>query len=373
MPRIEELDSNFRIAALEGYDNIVFRDIMEDPFRVYGVLPPREEPHNFAGYPTNCYTRMVVEEAQKVSGGVVWLNYSCAGGRVRFKTDSKVIAVRSRVQMAGQSSHFAFTGVAGYDIYVDEPGEDTYFAGVLVPPLDMKETFEGVRNLGECPTDAEGNKQLRQVTIHMPLYSGILTMLIGLEAGARLERADDYEIEKPVVYYGSSITQGGCASRPGNCYQNIISRELNCDHINLGFSGNALGEDAMADYIAGLDMSAFVYDYDHNAPNVDHLKATHERMFLRIREKQPDLPIIMMSRPKARITDEEKARREVIRQTYQNALARGDKNVYFIDGSAMMRTFGKDNGTVDDGHPNDLGFMVIATVLGEQLNKILRG
>ena len=116
-------------------------------------------------------------------------------------------------------------------------------------------------------------RKMRSFVINFPLYTDVCELYLGLEESAKVEAAPDYEIKVPVVYYGSSITQGGCASRPGTSYQAIISRRLNCDYVNLGFSGNAKGEPAIAEYIAGLEMSVFVYDYDHNAPNPEHLAA----------------------------------------------------------------------------------------------------
>ena len=116
-------------------------------------------------------------------------------------------------------------------------------------------------------------------------------------------------------------------------------------------------------------MSAFVYDYDHNAPDVEHLERTHEKMFLAIRKANPNLPIVMMSRPKIRLSEEEKQRISIIRRTYENALAAGDKNVYFIYGPDLMAV-AKNNGTVDGAHLNDLGFFSMAMKVSEVLRTI---
>ncbi len=137
----------------------------------------------------------------------------------------------------------------------------------------------------------------------------------------------------------------------------IIARELNYDFVNLGFSGNAKAEEEIAEYIAGLSMSLFVYDYDHNAPSVEHIRSTHERMFKKVREKNPCL--IIMPRPKYYLTEEETVRRDIIKATYENALSSVDKNVYFIDGKELM-VLCKDNGTVDNTHPIDFGFNSMA-------------
>ena len=177
--------------------------------------------------------------------------------------------------------------------------------------------------------------------------------------------------EKPVVYYGSSITQGGCASRPGNAYTAAVARRFNANHINLGFSGNALGEMEMAEYIADISMSAFVFDYDHNAPTLEHLENTHKPMFDIIRKSNPNLPIVMLTRPKYKTWWYEDKCRDIIKATYDIARANGDENVYFIDGTTLMETAGFE-GTVDSAHPNDLGFSSMAKAVGDVLQKVLQ-
>ena len=174
-----------------------------------------------------------------------------------------------------------------------------------------------------------------------------------------------------VVYYGSSITQGGCASRPGNCYSHILSRRFDNDFYNMGFSGNAKGEDAIAKYISDMKMDVFVYDYDYNADNPKHLEITHEKMFKTIRKKHPDIPIIILSAPVACTNEEFKLRQDIIRTTYENALKNGDDNVYFIEGNKIFNILGNDSCTVDKRHPNDLGFMCMAHAVGKIMEKFM--
>ena len=212
---------------------------------------------------------------------------------------------------------------------------------------------------------------MREITINFPLYCSVNELFIGVSEQATLCAPQPYKYEKAIVYYGSSITQGGCASRPGMSYESIVSRRLNADHINLGFAGYARGEDEIAEYISNLEMSCFVYDYDHNAPTVEHLKNTYEKMFKKIRQKNLDIPIIMMSRPKFYLTNEEEERLSIIKTTYNNAIENGDKNVYLIEGSKLME-FAGNEGTVDNCHPNDLGFASMAKVVGDVLEKILK-
>ena len=118
-------------------------------------------------------------------------------------------------------------------------------------------------------------------------------------------------------------------------------------------------------------MSAFVYDYDYNAPNVEHLEATHEAMFKIIRKANPKLPIIMLSRPKAHLTPLEEKRMEVIHRTYENAKAAGDENVYFIAGPDLLTKDVWETALVDAAHPNDSGFLSMAKTLTSLLEKIL--
>ena len=258
-------------------------------------------------------------------------------------------------------SHFTVCGSAGFDLYVNEDGEEKY-AATFQPPFNMTEGYESLVKLN-------GSK-MRDITINFPLYSGVESLYVGVSETATVCEAMPYEIDCPIVFYGSSITQGGCASRPGNSYQGFLSRRFNADYINLGFSGNAKGEDAITEYISGLDMSVFVYDYDHNAPTTEHLEKTHEKMFKSIRETHPDVPVIMMSRPVYCLSEDEEVRRSIVEKTYRNALESGDRNVYFIDGRTLMALAGNE-GTVDGCHPNDLGFASMAKAVGDVLEKVL--
>jgi len=356
MSQIEKIDPNFKLSTLAGHSDVVFYDCLQEPFKVYGLIKPEGE--------RDYFIRLPEEVAQNSNEGVVYLNTNTAGGRVRFRTNSPFIAIRAEMHNLGKMAHFPYTGSIGFDLYVRKEGEEQYVK-TYVPPVAIETGYE---SLLETAKDGE----MFDYTINFPLYSGVKSLYIGLQQGAEVAAPTPYTIEKPVVYYGSSITQGGCASRPGNAYQAIITRMLNCDHVNLGFSGSGRAEDAMAEHIAGLEMSAYVMDYDYNAPNAAHLLATHEKMFKCVRKAQPELPIIMVSCPDCRLTEAQKERREIIRATYTHAVEAGDKNVYFIDGSTLTWRFGGDSGTVDGCHPNDLGFMCMALGIGEVVKSALK-
>ena len=343
---ITQIDKNFVVQTNLNKEDICFVNALEAPFSLHGLM-----------YEDGGYRRMPLAAAQSVSERVTALSTSCAGGRLRFRTDSPYIAISAQMPRISRMSHFALTGSAGFDLY-----KDGRYVKTFVPPLATTDGFESLIEVGESG--------MGEYTIHFPLYSAVSRLYIGLSKGATVLKPTPYAVERPIVYYGSSITQGGCASRAGNAYTNMLSRRLNAEHINLGFSGSALAEDAMADYISGLSMAAFVYDYDHNAPTAEHLERTHEKMFQKIRKANPSLPILILSRPKYFLTDEELRRLEIIRTTYRHAVEAGDRNVYFMDGPALMALAG-DEGTVDNCHPTDLGFASMAKAMEPCLRKIL--
>ena len=343
---ISQIDTNFAVVTEINKPDICFHSVLEAPFRIYGVY-----------YHEGKFRRLPEEVAKTVSDGVLRLHSHTAGGRVRFRTDSSYIAIIAKMPVIGKMAHFALTGSAGFDIY-----DGTRYLKTFVPPFGISGGFQSVADLGGA--------QMRDITIHFPLYSEIEELYIGISEGATLEAPKPYTYEVPIVYYGSSITQGGCASRPGMAYENILSRRLDADHINLGFSGNAKGESEIAQYISGLKMSVFVYDYDHNSPSMEHYRETYEPMFRKIRDANPDLPIICMGRPQYYLNENIRMRLEHIRSTVENSRARGDDKVWMITGPELMALAGGE-GHVDACHPTDLGFMSMANALEELLKKII--
>lgn len=344
MHDISAIDQNFKIETNINKSDIRFFDIKNEPFKVCGVA-----------YENGKYRRMPEAVAKNISGGVYALHTNTAGGRVRFKTNSPYISINAKMDNVGKMGHFTLAGSAGYDLYIKENGKEHY-AKSFIPYLNISCGYEGVAEFG--------NTEMREITINFPLYSDVLELYVGISENAQLLSVEPYTIEKPIVFYGSSITQGGCASRPGNAYTAAVARRFDADHINFGFSGNALAEIEMTEYIKSIPMSAFVFDYDHNAPTLEYLESTHFRMFDTIRKANPDLPIIILSRPKYNACSYEEKCRDIIYLTFERAKAAGDNNVYFLDGKQLMAMAGYE-GTVDDCHPNDLGFASMAKAIGD--------
>ncbi len=345
MSDISKLDKNFQVDTNVQRDNMKFYNVDESPFKVYGVYRDGEK-----------YVRMPESVAREVNPIVAILYAKTAGGRVRFKTDSAYVAIHAKIDRPDKMPHMPFSGSIGFDLYV---GDDYY--KTFMPRIDVTGEWSSIVDFK--------TKEMREITINFPLYCYVRELYIGLEDDAKVSEGRPYANKKPLVYYGSSITQGACASRPGTCYQSIISRRFNYDYINLGFSGSAKAEDAIIDYIKGLDMSIFVCDYDHNAPTPEYLEATHKKLFKAVRAEHPELPVIFMSKPRYKLNETDARRLAIIRKTYENAIAAGDKNVYLIDNKALTALCGGE-GLVDDTHPTDYGFASMAKAVGDVIEKI---
>lgn len=355
MKTIAEIDKNLKIETKIDREGLVLKNALEEPFKLYGVYHDGKQ-----------FRRMPQDVADATNDGVAILCKNTAGGRLRFVTDSPYLAIKAKLPHSYKFQHMALCGSAGFDVYSDVNG-DYKVEKTFLPPVDF-----GKDECYELVVDFDGGAKERTLTLDFPLYNDLYELYIGIKEGSILDAAPEYKITVPIVYYGSSITQGGCASRPGMSYQGVISRRFNADYINLGFSGSARGEEVMADYINTLPMSVFVYDYDYNAPTVEHYDRTHEPFFKKIRAAHPELPIIIMTRPKHEklLQPVEYERLDIAKRTYENAIAAGDKNVYFIPGYELMALAG-DEGAVDTCHPTDLGFLSMAQRLSVELDKIL--
>lgn len=344
---ITKIDKNFAATGIANKEEYVWYSADDERFEIRGL----------AVHTDGSYLRMPEEAMEGQNDGVKNLSHHTAGGRVRFRTSANKLAFYVENIGLFNMNHMPQTGISGIDVYVNG-----VFASSFRPANTECVSFEGEMNL---------NGKVNSVEIGMPLYNGVKHLYIGVPKGKKVLPAKPYKVEVPVVYYGSSITQGGCASRPGNSYQGFISRHLNADYINLGFSGSARGEQAMAEYIASLNMSVFVMDYDHNAPTVEHLEKTHEPFFKLIRAAHPSLPVIFVSRPNVTLAEED-ARRAIIKKTYDNAVSAGDANVWFVDGRKLFGKADRTDCTVDGCHPNDLGFYRMAQAIEPCVKEALK-
>lgn len=346
----KDFDKGLKPETSIGEADIVWLDAKEAPFVIHGLF--REEDH---------YARLPQELAKSIPNSwLTKLGKDTSGGRVRFRTDSSYIAICAVMKNEYFiTNQMTMVAQCGFDMYRREERGDIY-CSAFMPPLDLKTGYS-------AGTGADG--KMHDYTINFPLHDGVKELYIALKKDAVLEAPTPYAQPKPVVYYGSSITQGMCACRPGNSYPAILARRLDADFINLGFAGNCKAEQSVVEYIASLDMSVFVCDYDHNTPSLEYLEQTHLPLYRTFRAAKPDVPIIFLTAHTILLTGGSYIkRREIIRKTYETAVAEGDKNVYFVDGATLHEGDCWDTCTVDGTHPNDLGFFRMAM----QIEKVLK-
>lgn len=357
MSDLSRIDKNFKIEATIDQSDVKFYDVRTADVDIYGLYHPRTE---------DVFRRMPADVAMATSEKVANLAQYTAGGRVRFQTDSEYIAIRmTRPLRKSIMSHITFLGCSGFDAYWREDGKYTY-CGSFLPPAKRHEGYESILHFE--------SRKMRDITINMPLYDRVTDLYIGVQEDAVLTHGSKYAYETPVVYYGNSVTQGGCASRPGNVDSAILSRELDFDYVNLGFSGSGKGELPMAEYIAAMDMSVFVMDYDENSA-IEDLEFTHWRLYDTVRTAHPEVPIIFNSRRALELKPSDHretwARRDIILGNLERAKKMGDDRVFFLDGRGIFKDYGENNCTVDGAHPTDLGFWLIAQAMKPILEQCL--
>lgn len=290
-----------------------------------------------------------------------FLGRRCPGARVCFRTDSRHVKVKVVYETLSPDIGMSLYSCQSAYIYIGERTKARY-AGLVFPKEGYNSRF--------TERIFEKSGEVEDVTIWLPRNEILAEVTIGLDDDAQPLPPTPYRHPVPILYYGSSITEGGCSSKISTSYNALISRWLDVDFYNFGFSGSAKGELSMADYINTIDKSILVMDYDHNAPTVEHLAATHEPFFKRIREASPDLPVVVVTMPDFK-NGEEPRRREVIRATYEHALAAGDRNVYFVDGGEFFPPELLGACSNDNTHPNDLGFYFMAKKIAPVIEQIL--
>lgn len=299
----------------------------------------------------------------------VWeLAQDPTGGRLRFRTNSREIAIRLEYPKPPHMKNMQSFGQSGVDLYVGNTYWGTAIAGWNAKP---GKTYEHV--YFNFPT---GPRVERNVTLYLPTYIGVKVLAIGVDGGAELSRPPAFALTKPVVFYGTSITQGCCASRPGMDYQAIVGRRLNLDFVNLGFSGAAFYEPALARAVAAIDASCYVLDgwNFHNARDLNGVLLPFIKV---IRSAHPSTPILVASMiysSNELSSNDEKASyaygREYMRDVVAELRAHGDHEIQIVNGTDLISPLEGD-GLTDGTHPNDLGFAWMADVWTKRLASVL--
>ncbi len=351
--------SEARTPDLSNLEGIKWYSPKEPPFRISGFGWFEKE---------KIYRRLPKKPKYKLREPLEIMANDSTGAQVKFRTDSSRIAVKAEVYEKPVSYHMTSLCRQGFDHYAGETGEMLY-AGTS--------RFETGKVKYESILIGYPEPVMRSSTIFMPLYGGVKKLWIGLDAGAEILPPEPFEDNRKIIFYGTSITQGGCASRPGMAYSNIISRNLNYECVNLGFSGNGKGDPEMARLISEIpDPGLIVLDYEANCSAYKDYSRTLPEFIRIIREKRPDTPILVVSMLRFaadnfKITTARRIKnRNFTKKLVAGLAATGDNNIYFQDGAKLM---GRDfhECFVDGVHPTDLGFVQMAKKLTPVIRKII--
>ncbi len=356
--RIEQLDKNMKTQQAD--EDLVWRDLRElslegrgwnDTKSFYDRLPARAEG--------------VVREP-------VWsLSQHSAGIAARFITDAPTIAARWRLRFERTAMwHMPSTGVSGIDLY---------------GRLNGAWRWMGVARDIQWPVSSatlakELSPQRRECMAYLPLYNGVEQVEIGVPRGSILEAAGPRPAERarPICFYGTSITQGGCASRPGMAYSAILGRRLDWATMNLGFSGNGRMEPEVADLLAELDPAIFVIDCLPNMP-VETIEPNADYLGRRLREARPKTPLVFVENliyaqtPFCVGADggprQFQLKNEAMRRVFDRLVAAGVTGLHYVSCENLTGHDGE--AAVDGSHLTDLGFTRFADALEPVLRKLL--
>ena len=319
-----------------------------------------------AGISPNVFHRVDSADQKKLPPRVAELSDNSAGISINFQTNSKSIKVKWVLGKYMNLWNMTPVAVNGLDMYGWKNQHWQYVASAR--PLSDTNSVVIISNL-------DGN--MNTFRIYLPLYSELKTIEIGVIHGSIIKKAgQEFMPKKKVVVYGSSITQGASASRPGMAYPSIVSRDLNVETFNLGFSGTGKMEIAMADILAKMDADVYILDCVPNpSPKQIHDRAVP--FIKRLRELKPDIPIILVeslfredgnwnSVKGNYVTNQNKE----FRQAYEQLVGEKVQKLYYVSNSNLI---GDDHeATVDGTHFTDLGFTRFANHIENVLIKILK-
>lgn len=334
-------------------------------------LDPRTPPLHIAGLPwiaeEKVYRRLPLRPQWPIREEIDRLANSTSGGQIRFQSNSPEIRIRVKLLKSSSMNHMPPTGQSGFDLYLGQVPNQLYFG---TTKFKARATEYEV-------TLFSGSKLNRHFTLNFPLYNGVKSVEIGVKGGATVAPPAPYEHQGRVVVYGTSVTQGGCAARPGMSYSNILSRRIDAEFVNLGFSGNGIGEPELAKLINQIPRKRMiVLDYEGNAG--ESIKESLGPFVNILRDGDKDIPILVQSKIRyaAELHDPDRLKWAEDIANFQEDFVNkrrdgGDKNIHFHNAGSL---FGEhaDECTVDGVHPTALGFMKIADGMEPVINKLLK-
>ena len=306
-------------------------------------------------------------KAEKTVTKSVWgLSRHSAGMMVRFKTDANAIHAKWKVTSARLGmAHMPPSGVSGLDLYARDTKGKWRWAAATRP---SKQEMQAILLRGIKPG-------LREYALYLPLYNGTESLEVGVPEGAKFESLAPRKV-KPLIFYGTSITHGACASRPGMAHPAILGRRLDMPVINIGFSGNGKMHTSVGDLMAEVDAAAYIIDCLPNM-NAAAVNAHCVPLVKQLRKARPYTPIVLVEDRRfpnswlvpraAKIHD---ANHAALRKAYEQLKAAGVKHLHYLGGDALLGEDGE--GTTDGSHPNDLGFIRQANAFEPVLRNALK-
>ena len=317
------------------------------------------------------YVRLPDKAKDTVRGDVWSLSRNSAGLSLVFRSNAPEMKVRYKVQGGLSMYHMPSTGVSGVDMYAtDADGVRRWCAPDFTATFTKDSIVYRYSQLDYFPDGASSY----EYHLYLPLYNTVEWLEIGVPEGAELEFYPASK-ERPIVVYGTSIAQGACASRPGNCWPNIVERELEHPLVNLGFSGNGKLEPELFTLLGEIDACIYIIDCMPNLHADRHpvYELAMNGMHM-LREARPDCPILLvehsgymnevsnLSRSEYRKTNSE------LRRAYNDLMAEGCKELYYLTSEEIG--LGMD-GMVEGVHPNDLGMRRQADAIEKKVCEIL--
>ncbi|MCX7424481.1 MAG: SGNH/GDSL hydrolase family protein [Planctomycetia bacterium] len=313
---------------------------------------------------TKRYFDRLPGKAEGVVREPVWgLSRDSAGMVARFETDATEISVRYTLRSDRLAMpHMPATGVSGVDLYAKHK-ERWRWLTVAQPTSKSTTLTTGGLDPGR-----------REYLLYLPLYNGVESLEIGVPKDAAFVPEPPRK-DKPIVFYGTSICQGGCASRPGMLYTSILGRRLDRPVINLGFSGNGTMDASMGELMGELDAAVYVIDCLPNM-SADVVAQRTEPLVRQLRKARPDAAIVLVEdrtydfaflHKDAR--DRHATSRAALKAAYDKLVADGVKGLSYVPGDTLLGADGES--TVDGSHPNDLGMMRMADALAPVLKPLV--
>ncbi|MBR6373478.1 MAG: SGNH/GDSL hydrolase family protein [Victivallales bacterium] len=334
-----------------------------EKYRKYHRLPD-ELPNEVTVYPDG-----VKNMCPKEKCGAFSHSLQTAGGQVRFRTNSRAIHISGSLTTTDILDHMPLTGSAGFDLYLKCNGVWKFFGVSRTDHTKLDFSAELISGL---------KREMRDAIIHFPLYNGVSSLAVGLEEDALLEEPTPFADERPILWYGTSIQQGACASRPGMCASNLVSRWLDRPVLSFGFNGSGVGQPEIAEMLADVqNPGMYIIDYTWNV-TCPSFRVTLPQFVDIIRRKHADTLILLMGPTPGRCIYEEiesktrlqeladrdlKTRNDIMRDEASRRIASGDRHIAFFD--ALNNSLGEDfwDATVDGCHPTDLGFYRLSQAL----------